>query len=75
MSIQYHRLRYFNPYTLELLESDMPELLKEINADIYGSNTDFIFQYYPIGRLKESISEKEKHMPKLIFMEVAYRQF
>lgn len=53
----------------------MPELLKEINDDTYGSNTDFIFQYYPIGRLKESISEKENHLPKLIFKEVSYRQF
>lgn len=53
----------------------MLELLKEINADIYGSNTEFSYQYYPIGRLKESILEKEKHMPKLIFKEVAYRQF
>jgi hypothetical protein len=53
----------------------MQELLKEVNDDIYGSNTDIIFQYYLIRRLKESISEKEKHMHKLIFKEVAYRQF
>lgn len=38
----------------------MPKPLKEINDDIYyGSITDFIFQYYPIGRIKESSSEKK----------------
>jgi hypothetical protein len=52
---------------LELLESDIPELLKKINDDIYGSNTDFIFECYPTGRLKEFISEKEKHILKLVF--------
>ena len=36
---------------------------------------DFIFDCYPVGRLKETISEKEKHQLKLIFKEVAYRQF
>ena len=46
-----------------------------INEDIYGSDTDFVYDCYPVGRIKESISEKEKHQLKLIFKEVEYRQF
>ncbi len=68
-------VRYFNPDTLELLESDIPEQLAVINEEIYGSDTDFIFECYPEGHIKDPISEKEKHQLKLIFKEVAYRQF
>ncbi len=69
-------VRYFNPDTLELLELDIPENLSIISEEIYGADTDFIFECYPdFGRLKNVISEKEKHKLKLIFKEVAYRQF
>jgi hypothetical protein len=68
-------VRYFNPDTLELLETDIPEQLTDMSEEVYGSDVEFIFECYPEGHIKSPISEKEKHTLKLIFKEVAYRQF
>ncbi len=68
-------VRYFNPDTLELLETDIPEQLIDMTVEVYGIDVDFILECYPEGNIKSPISEKEKHMLKLIFKEVAYRQF
>jgi len=68
-------VRYFNPDTFELLESDLPNELKEITDEIFGDNKSLIESYYPDGFLLSAISEKEKLKLKLIFKDVAYRLF
>ncbi len=68
-------VRYYDPDTFELFESDLPQRLLTITEEIYGQDYDFVNECYPEGTLKEIITEKEKHLLRLIFKEVAYRQF
>lgn len=69
-------VRYFNPDSFEILESDLPNKLSEITEDIYGDDFEFVNECYEeSGHLKSDLSEKSKHMLKLIFKDLAYRLF
>lgn len=69
-------VRYFNPDTFEIFESDLPAKLAEITEEIYGDDLDFVSQFYDDdGYLKDKISEKNRHILRSIFKDVAYRQF
>lgn len=68
-------VRYFDPDTFELFESDLPQRLTGITEDVYGQNFDFVNECYPDGFIKNAITEKEKHLLRLILKEVSYRQF
>ena len=69
-------VRYFDPDTFEILESDLPSKLNNISEEDYQSDYEFIKDCYDeTGNLKETVSEKEKHTLRLIFKDVAYRQF
>jgi len=69
-------VRYFDPDTFEILESDLPSKLNNISEEDYQNDYDFIKDCYDeTGNLKETVSEKEKHTLRLIFKDVAYRQF
>ncbi|WP_293887922.1 MULTISPECIES: hypothetical protein [unclassified Sphingobacterium] len=69
-------LRYFNPDSFEILESDLPDKLAEITEEIYGNDFEFIRDCYEeSGHLKTGLTEKSKHTLKLIFKDLAYRLF
>ncbi|ADY55196.1 hypothetical protein Sgly_0847 [Syntrophobotulus glycolicus DSM 8271] len=69
-------VRYFNPDTFEIIESDLPARLANITEEIYQDNCEFIQECFDeSGFLKDSLSEKAKHELRLIFKDVAYRQF
>jgi len=69
-------VRYFDPDTFEILESDLPNKLKNITEEEYHNDYEFVKDCYDEdGNLKETVSEKEKHTLRLIFKDVAYRQF
>jgi hypothetical protein len=69
-------VRYFDPDTFEILESDLPNKLLGITEEVYLNDYDFVNDCYDEnGNLKDTVSEKEKHTLRLIFKDVAYRQF
>lgn len=68
-------VRYFDPDTFEILESDLPNKLTNITEEIYGADFEMVNECYPNGYLKDPISEKQKHVLKLIFKDVAYKEF
>lgn len=69
-------VRYFDPDTFEILESELPSKLNSISEEDYQNDYDFVKDCYDeTGNLKETVSEKEKHTLRLIFKDVAYRQF
>ena len=69
-------VRYFNPDTFEIIESDLPARLANITEEIYQDNYEFVQECFDeSGFLKDSLSEKAKHELRLIFKDVAYRQF
>jgi hypothetical protein len=69
-------IRYFNPDTFEIIESDLPTKLTNITEEVYQENFVFVQDCFEeSGYLKEGLSEKEKHKLRLIFKDVAYRQF
>ena len=69
-------VRYFNPDTFEIIESDLPIKLYNITEEIYQDNFDFVQSCFDeTGFLKDGLSEKIKHELRLIFKDIAYRQF
>jgi len=69
-------VRYFDPDTFEIIESDLPEKLSEISEVTYQNDFETVRECYDEdGYLKEEVSDKQKHLLRLIFKEVAYRQF
>ncbi|MEZ5045335.1 MAG: hypothetical protein R2828_35900 [Saprospiraceae bacterium] len=69
-------VRYFNPDTFEIIESDLPDKLYNISEEVYLDNYEFVQSCFDeTGFLRENLSEKTKHELRLIFKDVAYRQF
>lgn len=69
-------VRYYNPDTFEIIESDLPRKLNSITQETYQDNIDFVQGCFDEeGFLKNTLSEKNKHELRLIFKDVAYRQF
>ena len=69
-------VRYINPDTFEILESDLPEKLVDITEEVYGDNINFVTDCYnEEGYLKADLPEKSKHLLRSIFKDVAYRLF
>jgi len=69
-------VRYYDPDTFEIIESDLPTRLTNITEDTYQDNFEFVQDCFDEdGYLKEDLPEKTKHELRLIFKDVAYRQF
>lgn len=69
-------VRYFDPDTFEIIESDLPNKLRNITKETYEENYDFVRHCFDEnGYLKEDLSNKDKHELRSIFKEVAYSQF
>ena len=62
--------------TFEIFESDLPDRLIQITEEIYQDDCAFVQKCYDEqGYLKGQLPEKAKYTLRLIFREVAYRQF
>lgn len=68
-------VRYFDPDTFEIIETELPVRLTNISTEIFGLDTGFINECYPDGFLDSSVNEKQKQNLKLIFKEIALNQF
>ena len=69
-------VRYFDPDTFEIIESALPEKLYDISEEIYQNDFEMVRDCYDEdGYLKDDVPDKQKHVLRLIFKEVAYRQF
>jgi hypothetical protein len=69
-------VRYFNPDTFEIIESDLPARLITIIEAVYKDHFEFVKECFDEnGYLKNSLPEKTKHELRLIFKDVAYQQF
>lgn len=69
-------VRYFDPDTFEIIESDLPNKLYNISEEVYLDNFEFVQSCFDeSGFLKDNLSERSKHELRLIFKDVAYRQF
>ncbi|MBV8255565.1 MAG: hypothetical protein JO154_23425 [Chitinophaga sp.] len=69
-------VRYFDPDTFEIIESDLPNTLSNIEEELYLDNFQFVRECYDeAGYLKDNLPDKSKHTLRLILKEVAYRQF
>lgn len=69
-------VRYFDPDTFEIYESDLPLKLISITEETYLENYEFVRECYDEnGDIHATVKEKEKHLLRFIFKEVAYRQF
>ncbi len=68
-------VRYLNPDTFEVMEMDLPDKISLDDEKIYGIHIDFVRDCYPEGKLKDSISERDRYSIKNILKEIAYTQF
>ena len=69
-------IRYFDPDSFEVMESDLPAKLLNITEDEYLEDYEIVKDCYDkYGFLKTNLSDKSKHILRLVFKEVAYRQF
>lgn len=69
-------IRYFDPDTFEIIESDLPNRLMNITEEDYQDDYETVKECYDTsGFLRDDLSEKKKHTLRLIFKEVAYRRF
>lgn len=69
------RIKYLNPDTCELMDLEVPKKLNELREYDFGMFSDLIAECYPEGKLKDSISEKERHILKLVLQEITYSEF
>jgi len=68
-------VKYFDPDTFEVLESEIPNKILNINEDDYGDDYQFIVDCYKDGFLKDDLSEKKKQRLKTVFKDISYRHF
>lgn len=69
-------VRYFDPDTFEIIESDLPNKISGITPEIYQDDYEFVCECFDeTGFLKNNLPEKSKHILRMIFKKVAYRQF
>jgi hypothetical protein len=68
-------VRYFDPDSFEIIESEIPYKLKHFNEDDFGDDFQFVNECYEKGFLKENLSENKKHRLKTIFKDVAFRLY
>lgn len=70
-------VKYLDPDTCEIMGEDVPVKIIEPLEEIYGVNFNFIKDCYSEEnfQLKGNISERHKMTLKIIFKEVAYKEF
>ncbi len=71
---------FIDPDTATIV-GELPEILLEIDSDVYGINTKFVEDCYPLEEgttnrnLKPQLTKREKSRLKTIFNDIAYARF
>lgn len=69
-------VRYFNPDTFEILESELPNKVCDILPETYLNDFELVRDSYDENDfLKPNLPEKTKHQLRMVFKELAYKQF
>lgn len=68
-------VRLFDPDTALILEDTLPDSLRQIDADLYGAEYDFVADCYPAGALKGDLSEQKRKRLKRLIQAAAYRKY
>ncbi|MCK5230927.1 MAG: hypothetical protein KAR13_11710 [Desulfobulbaceae bacterium] len=68
-------VRYFNPDTLEVYELELPDSLNAISEEMFGVDAGFLQDCYPDGKLKESLSDNDRHKVKTLLADYAYTKY
>lgn len=68
-------VKYYDPDTFEILDMDVPARMQKIDTELYGTDTEFLYDCYPDGILKESLTEKDRTKLKVLLKDVAYQKF
>lgn len=68
-------VRLFDPDTALILEDTLPDSLRQIDADLYGVEYDFVADCYPAGALKTDLSEQKRNRLKRVIQAAAYRKY
>ncbi len=68
-------VRFIDPDTGSIVDNTIPIELPDVELDDLGVELEYVKDYYPNGKLKADISEKEKDLLVSIFKEKAYKRF
>jgi len=74
-------VNFIDPDTATIIGEELPEKLIEIDSDIYGINTKFVEDCYPVEVgtssriLKPDLTKRQKSRLKNIFSDIAYARF
>lgn len=68
-------VRYYNPDTLEVFELELPDKLNVISEEMFGVDAGFLQDCYPEGRLKEALSDSDRHKVKTLLSGYAYSKY
>ena len=68
-------VKYIDPDTGEIIENALPNILPQIEEEVYGDDTEFLRKCYPEGTLRDNLSKRDKHLVKTIIWQIAYSQF
>jgi hypothetical protein len=74
-------VNFIDPDTATIVGEELPERLQEIDSDIYGINTKFVEDCYPLEEgtanriLKTKLTKKQKSRLKTIFRDISYARF
>ncbi|MFP4846665.1 hypothetical protein [Winogradskyella sp. PE311] len=74
-------VNFIDPDTATIVGEELPEKLIEIDSDIYGINTKFVEDCYPLEdgienrNLRQDLTKRQKSRLKTIFSDLAYARF
>jgi hypothetical protein len=68
-------VRMFDPENAKIIEDIIPNTLTRIDADLYGTEFEFVEECYPDGLLKTDLSEQKRRHLKYVIQSVSYRKY
>jgi len=68
-------VHFYNPDTLEVFELELPDNLNAISEEMFGVDAGFLQDCYPEGKLKESLSDNDRHKVKTLLTDYAYTKY
>jgi hypothetical protein len=66
---------YFDPDTLDFYDLELPGNLTDINEEMFGMDVEFLQDCYPKGKLKDALSDKDRHKVKSLLQGYAYSTY
>jgi hypothetical protein len=66
-------VRFIDPDTGSITDLEVPQSLKGMSIEAFGTDKDFADYCYPDGMLKEGLTEREKELMKSILKDSSYK--